>query len=303
MRFLLSVFCFALCGCQSLPREAAKDANLDKPMSSGEREITEILNVGLYTIEIKNWPRLAENVNGEPAAGILTVKRYGFSRSMKKVGYQFTFQKKLDLTGDSKEDFVFTTWSGGAHGISDLVIFDSKIEKFHVFFFSDWLGTNNEYLKDYFEEETPFAFHDINDDKIPELLILYPWPYYITDFFSSPQDLKVYSLKGSKVRDITSKCKGFMKKAIIGETVRYINTMKEGNWLRSWSINVSILLMKLSAGFSAEEAWMTYEANYEGIYKALHPNKTERNAKNTFDRQRLEKDRAEYAEKYEPHIE
>jgi hypothetical protein len=295
MRFLLVIYCFTLIGCQSFLHKTAKDANLDKPMSSGERGITEIINIGRYTIEIKNWPRL---IDSESVAGILTVKRNSFSRSMEKLNFCFKFEKKIDVTGDSKEDFVFSTWSGGAHGFSDLVIFDSKIEKFHVFFFSDWLGTNNEYLKDYFDKNTSFAFTDINGDTIPELLILYPWPYYIMDFAGSPQDLKIYSLKGSKIRDITSKCGEFMKKAIDAEMLRYDGWMQKEDYpYYSRSININILLMSLSGGFDTEKSWKLYEENYKAMdAKGIHDA-----FKNGFNRRRIEKDKIKYDNRYKPY--
>lgn len=248
MRFLIIVICLLMSGCAPSSK-----------MTEGEREVTKVIKHGDYVIEIKNWLSLAPIIGGKPAEGILNVKHNNCSRTLRKAGLRYYFVQGLDLTGDFEDDLIFYSWSGGAHGSCDLNIFDSKINTFHIFYFSQQLGTKNEYLKTFFKDDTPYTFKDMDNDGVPEILILYQWPYYGTAFAFSPQYLRIYSLRDSKILDVTHRFRNFITRAIIGEEALLQEYREKWNQQDIFHAkNLSILLMKLYGGLETETAWERY---------------------------------------------
>lgn len=259
-----------------------------------EREVTKIIRHGNYVIKIQNWPRLAPIIGGKPAEGILNVKHNNCSRTLRKAEWRYYFEQSLDLTGDSEDDLVFYSWSGGAHGSCDLIIFDSKINKFHVFYFSQQLGTENEFLKTFFRTDIPYTFKDMDKDGLPEVLILYQWPYYGTAFAFSPQYLKIYSLRSSKVLDVTHKFKEFITRAIAGEEAllqEYRKKLNQQDILHAK--NLTILLMRLYGKVETDTAWKRYD-----MVRREFGDK-----RNAWSSEHIKKDMVKYNEWFKPYTE
>jgi hypothetical protein len=147
MRFLIVVICMLVTGCGT-------KSGMTVP-ERAEREVTKVIRHGDYVIKIQNWPRLAPIIGGKPAEGILNVKHNNCSRTLRKANVRYYFVQGFDLTGDFEDDLVFYSWSGGAHGACDLIIFDSKINKFHIFYYGEQLGPRNEYLRTFFKGNIP----------------------------------------------------------------------------------------------------------------------------------------------------
>jgi hypothetical protein len=260
-----------------------------------ERELTKVIRHGNYVIKIQNWPRLADIISGKPAEGILNVKHNNCSRTLRKAELRYYFDRSLDLTGDSEDDLVFYSWSGGAHGACELIVFDSKINKFHIFYYGGQLGPRNEYLRTFFEGDIPYTFKDMDDDGVPEILILHQWGYYGNCFASSPQYLKIYSLQNSKVGDVTEKFTDFISKGVSEEEAVFAKYRyrKEGGMTDDFhALNVSVLLMKLYGGLEADTAWRRYGAVREGIGHG-----------DRYTREHIEKDMIKYNDRFKPYIE
>jgi len=259
-----------------------------------ERELTKVIRHGNYVIKIQNWPSLAPNIGGKPAEGILNVKHNNCSRTLRKAKLRYYFDRSLDLTCDSEDDLVFYSWSGGAHGSCDLIIFDSKINKFHVFYFSQQLGTENGFLKTFFKSDIPYTFKDMDDDGVPEILILYQWAYYGTAFAFSPQYLKIYSLRDSKVFDVTHKFKNFIARAIIGEEAILQEYREKWNQQDIFHAkNLSILLMKLYGGLETETTWEQYNTVRREIG----------DERDVWSHEHIKKDMIKYNDRLNPYIE
>ncbi len=282
MRFLIIVICLLAAGCGSPSK-----------MTDAEREVTRVIKHGNYVIKTQNWPSLTDSVGGKPAEGILTVKRNKYSRALRKTGVRYYFEQGLDLTGDSEDDLVFQSWTGGAHGVCELIVFDSKINKFHIFYYGGQLGTKNEYLRTFFPGDIPYTFKDMDDDGVPEILILHQWGYYGNSFAFSPQYLKIYSLQNSKVSDVIENFTDFIHKVVSEEEAvfeKYRNKKTGGMTDDFHAMNVSVLLMKLYGGLKAESAWRQYDAVRGEIGHG-----------DRYTRERIEKDMTEYNERFEPY--
>jgi len=284
MRFLVIVVCLLVAGCGSSSK-----------MTDAEREVTRVIKHGNCVIKTQNWPSLADSVDGKPAEGILTVKHNKRSRTLKKTGVQYSFEQGLDLTGDSEDDLVFQSWTGGAHGVCELIIFDSRINKFHIFYYGHQLGTKNEYLRTFFPGDIPYTFKDMDDDGVPEILILHQWAYYGNGFAFSPQYLKIYSLQNSKVSDVTEKFTenftDFIHKIVSEEEAVFEKYRKTGGMTDDFhAMNVSVLLMKLYGGLETESAWRQYDAVRREIGRG-----------DRYGRERIEKDMIKYNKKFAPY--
>ena len=286
MRFLIVVICMLVTGCGTKSEMTLAER--------AEREVTKVIRHGNYVIKIQNWPSLAPIIGGKPAEGILNVKHNNCSRTLRKAELRYYFDQSLDLTGDSEDDLVFYSWSGGAHGSCDLIIFDSKINKFHVFYFSQQLGTENGFLKTFFKGDMPYTFKDMDNDGVSEILILYQWPYYGTAFAFSPQYLKIYSLRGSKVLDVTHKFKNFIARAIIGQEGLLQEYREKWNQQDIFHAkNLSILLMKLYGGLETETAWEQYNTVRREIG----------DESDAWSREHVEKAMIEWNDRLNPYIE
>jgi hypothetical protein len=276
------VICLLISACASVTK-----------MTEGEREITRVIKHDDYIIEIKNWPSLAPIIGGKPADGILNVKHNNHLRTLRKTNFRFYFVKSLDSTGDYEGDLIIHSWSGGAHGACELIVFDSKISKFHIFYYGGQLGPRNEYLRTFFEGDIPYTFRDMDDDGIPEILILHQWGYYGNSFAFSPQYLKIYSLQSSKVRDVTENFTDFISKVVSEEEAAFEKYRKKIDMTDEiHALNISVLLMKLYGGLEADTAWRRYNAVREGIGHG-----------DRYTRERIEKDMIKYNERFKPYTE
>ncbi|MHC4259706.1 MAG: hypothetical protein ACYSTF_04750 [Planctomycetota bacterium] len=280
MRLLAIVICLLTTGCGS-----------PSNVTDGEREVTKVIRHGNYVIKTQNWPSLADSVDGKPAEGILTVKHDKYSRTLAKTGAQYYFEECLDLTGDSEEDLVFQSWTGGAHGACELIVFDSKINKFNIFYYGHQLGTKNEHLRTLFPGDIPYTFKDMDDDGVPEILILHQWAYYGSSFAFSPQYLKIYSLRNSNVSDITEKSADFISRVVGEEEAVFEKYRKKGGMTDDFhAMNVSVLLMKLYGGLEADTAWRRYDTVRREIGHG-----------DRYTREHIEKSMTKYNEAFEPY--
>jgi hypothetical protein len=284
MRFLIIAIYLLVAGCGSLSK-----------MTAGEREVTKVIRHGNYVIKTQNWPSLTDTVGGEPAEGILTVKHNKYSRTLRKTGVRYYFEECLDLTGDSEEDLVFQSWTGSGHGDCELIVFDSKISKFHIFCYGGQLGPRNEYLTTFFPGDIPYTFKNMDDDGVPEILILHQWAYYGNCFASSPQYLKIYSLQNSKVSDVTEKFTenftDFIHKVVSEEEAVFEKYRKKGGMTDDFhAMNVSVLLMKLYGGLEADSAWRRYDTVRREIGHG-----------DRYTREHIEKSITKYNEEFEPY--